>query len=125
MKILNQIFNKIIGYRVLDAKEVDKIAIKLNRKDCIEEKDAIWLFELNDEVSGRPNDYSWEILFIDTITNYLLDNENSKGEINIVKSEWLYDELNIEFMNDIEKKLLMNLKRKAKYFPSNLESLLK
>jgi hypothetical protein len=123
VKILNQIFRKM-GYGVIEAKEVEEIARILNRNDSISEKDAIWLFELNDEVSGRPNDDSWETLFTDSITSYLLDNENSIGEINLRKAQWLYDNLNIEVMNDIEKKLLLNLKRKANSFPSNLESLL-
>ena len=113
-----------MGYGVIEAKEVEEIARILNRNDSISEKDAIWLFELNDEVSGRPNDDSWETLFTDSITSYLLDNENSIGEINLRKAQWLYDNLNIEVMNDIEKKLLLNLKRKANSFPSNLESLL-
>ena len=80
---------------------------------------------MNDAVSEKENDHSWASLFIEAITSFLLDDETSPGEIDSDEAEWLFNKVQGDGqVDDIEKKLLLNLKEKAKSFPSLLEELL-
>ena len=87
-------------------------------------RDADFLFELNDAVSGNDNDSSWQELFVEAISAFLLEDENSPGEIDSDEASWLFDKLNSDGQIDsVEKALLNNLKAKAKNLPENLSSL--
>lgn len=125
MKSLEQLKNELLADGIIDATEVKELKEILFADGVIDSDEAEFLFEINDAVSGKENDSSWESLFIEAITSYLLDDENSPGEIDAEESEWLFEKINGDGQIDgIEKRLLLNLKSKAKSFPSNLESLL-
>ena len=88
-------------------------------------EEANFLFELNDAVSGKDNDPAWNALFVKAISSYLLDDENSPGEIDDAEAEWLYAKVKGDGQIDgLEKELLLNLKSQAKCFPAKLEELL-
>ncbi len=126
MKSLEQLKNELLADGIIDANEVKELKEALYADGKIDSEEAELLFELNNAVSGKENDSSWENLFIDAITNYLLEDENSPGEIDETEANWLFEKINGDGQIDgIEKNLLLNLKQKAKSFPSNLESLLK
>jgi hypothetical protein len=125
MKSLEQLKNELLADGIIDATEVKELKEILYADGVIDTDEAEFLFEINDAVSGKENDSSWESLFIEAITSYLLEDENSPGEIDAEESEWLFEKINGDGQIDgIEKRLLLNLKSKAKSFPSNLESLL-
>jgi hypothetical protein len=125
MKSLEQLKNELLADGIIDAAEVKELKEILYADGVIDTDEAEFLFEINDAVSGKDNDSSWESLFIEAITSYLLEDENSPGEIDAEESEWLFEKIKGDGQIDgIEKKLLLNLKSKAKIFPSNLESLL-
>jgi hypothetical protein len=125
MKSLEQLKNELLVDGIIDAAEVNELKEILYADGVIDTEEAEFLFEINDAVSGKENDPSWETLFIDAITSYLLDDENSPGEIDEDESNWLYEKIKGDGQIDgTEKNLLLNLKSKAKSFPSKLESLL-
>ena len=125
MKSLEQLKNELLADGIIDLAEVKEIKEILYADGVIDIEEAEFLFDINDAVSGKENDPSWETLFIDTITNYLLEDENSPGEIDEEEANWLYKKIKGDGQIDgTEKNLLVNLKSKAKSFPSNLESLL-
>jgi len=125
MKSLEQLKNELLADGIIDLAEVKEIKEILYADGVIDIEEAEFLFEINDAVSGKENDPSWETLFIDTITKYLLEDENSPGEIDEEEANWLYKKIKGDGQIDgTEKNLLVNLKSKAKSFPSNLESLL-
>ena len=125
MKSLEQLKNELLADGIIDAAEVKELKEILYADGVIEKDEAEFLFEINDAVSDKENDPSWESLFIDAITSFLLEDENSPGEIDAEEAEWLFEKINGDGQIDgIEKNLLLNLKSKAKSFPSNLQSLL-
>lgn len=124
MKSLEQLKNELLADGIIDLAEVKELKEILYADGIIDTEEAEFLFEINDAVSGKENDPSWETLFIDAITSYLLDDENTPGEIDTEEAEWLYNKIKGDGQIDgTEKNLLVNLKSKAKSFPSNLESL--
>jgi hypothetical protein len=125
MKSLEQLKNELLADGIIDLAEVKELKEILYADGVIDTEEAEFLFEINDAVSGKENDPSWESLFIEAITSYLLEDENSPGEIDAEESEWLFEKINGDGQIDgIEKRLLLNLKSKANSFPLNLESLL-
>lgn len=126
MKSLEQLKKELLADGIIDAAEVKELKEILYADGVIDMEEAEFLFEINDAVSGGKNDSSWEALFIEAITSYLLEDENSPGEIDKEEAEWLFEKISGDGQIDgIEKNLLLNLKSKAKSFPENLESLLK
>ena len=125
MKSLEQLKIELLTDGIIDAAEVLELESVLFADGKIDTEEAEFLFEINDAVSGKENDPSWVKLFIDAITSYLLEDENSPGEIDEEEAKWLYNKIKGDGQIDgTEKNLLVNLKSKAKSFPSNLESLL-
>jgi hypothetical protein len=125
MKTLEQLKNELLADGIIDANEVTELKEILYADGKIDKEEADLLFQINNAVSGKENDSSWESLFIDAITSYLIDDENSPGEIDSDEADWLFEKVKGDGQIDsIEKNLLLNIKRKAKSFPSNLESLL-
>jgi hypothetical protein len=126
MKNLDQLKKELLADGIIDANEVKELKEILYADGVIDTEEANLLFEINDAVSGKENDSTWESLFIEAITNYLLEDEDSPGEIDKEEAEWLFEKVSGDGQIDgIEKNLLLNLKSKAKLFPSNLEPLLK
>jgi hypothetical protein len=125
MKSLEQLKNELLADGIIDLAEVKELKEILYADGVIDTEEAEFLFEINDAVSGKENDLSWESFFIDAITSYLLEDDNSPGEIDEEEANWLYKKIKGDGQIDAtEKNLLINLKNKAKSFPSNLESLL-
>ena len=91
----------------------------------IDSKEADFLFELNDAVTGKDNDCSWNKLFVRAIVSYLLEDELSPGEIDDEEADWLYNKIKGDGQIDtLERELLLQLKSQAKNFPAKLEELL-
>lgn len=125
MKSLEQLKSEILADGVIDAAEVNELESVLFADGKIDTDEAEFLFDLNNAVSGKPNHTSWETLFIKAISSFLLEDENSAGEIDSDEAEWLHKKIKGDGQIDsIEKNLLLNLKSKSKNFPSNLASLL-
>jgi uncharacterized membrane protein YebE (DUF533 family) len=88
----------------------------------VDRAEADFLFELNDTVSGKHNDPSWQALFVDAISKHLLEDEKSPGAIDKDEAEWLLSKVIADGqVDEIEKALLKNLKAKAKSYPDSLK----
>ena len=125
MKSLEQLKKEILADGIIDTKEVNELRDFLYADGKIDSEEAEFLFEVNNAVSGNNSDSAWESLFIEAITSYLLEDENSPGEIDEEEANWLQEKIKGDGQIDsIEKNLLINIKTKAKAFPSKLESLL-
>ena len=126
MKSLDQLKTELLADGVIDAAEVLELEEVLFADGKIDTEEADFLFDINNAVSGKANHHSWETLFVKAISSYLLEDENSPGKIDNLEAEWLYNKIKGDGqIDEIEKKLLNNLKVNAKDFPANLESLLK
>jgi uncharacterized tellurite resistance protein B-like protein len=121
MSKLNELKKSILADGVIDEQEVKELREVLYADGVIDKEEADFLFELNDAVSGKENHSSWEILFIDAITSFLLEDETSPGEVDKEEAKWLIDKVQQDGQIDpIEAALLKNIKLKAKKLPNSM-----
>jgi uncharacterized tellurite resistance protein B-like protein len=122
MSKFNELKTSILADGVIDESEVKQLREVLYADGKIDREEAEFLFELNDAVSGKANDDSWEALFVEAITSHLLEDETSPGEIDEDEAKWLLAKIQGDGQLDkTERALLLNLKNKAKKFPSTLD----
>ena len=123
MASLNALKKSILADGKIDAKEVAEIKKVINEDGKIDLAEANFLFALNDGCSGSDNHSSWTTLFVDAICSFLLDDENSPGEVDKKEATWLLKKIQGDGkLDEIEKKLLKKLSKSAKAIPENLKS---
>ena len=121
MSTLSELKKSILADGLIDEAEVKQLREVLYADGKIDKEEAEFLFELNDAVSGKDNHPSWEALFIEAITSFLLEDEASPGEIDDEEAKWLLAKIQGDGQLDgTEKALLDNLKKKSKTFPAIL-----
>jgi hypothetical protein len=103
---------------VIDETEVKQLREVLYADGKIDKEEADFLFELNDAVSGKANHSSWETLFVEAISAYLLED----GVIDASEAQWLLTKIQgFGQLDNTEKQLLANLKSKVTNFPPILD----
>ncbi len=126
MKTLDQLKKEILEDGVIDAAEVKEIETVIYADGTIDQEEADFLFELNDAVSGKDNDASWEALFVKAISSFVLDDEESNGEIDAEETKYLVEQIQGDGTIDTTEKALLNsLKNALGTLPEALENLLK
>lgn len=124
MKTLEALKAELLADGIIDAEEVTKLKEVLYDDGIIDKEEAEFLFDLNDAVSGKANDASWEAFFIQAIADFLLKDEVSPNEIDEKEAAWLVERIGADGKIDgTEKALLEKLKAEAKYFPETLSKL--
>lgn len=125
MRTLEELKKELLADGVIDANEVNELEKILFADGVIDKDEADFLFELNDAVSGKENDPSWGEFFVKAITSFMLEDEDSPGEIDESEAKYLYEKIKGDGQVDgIEKALLENLKKNSKNFPAILEELI-
>jgi uncharacterized membrane protein YebE (DUF533 family) len=125
MKSLKEYKIELLADGVIDASEAKKLEKLLFADGKIDSEEAEFIFEINDAVSGKNNDIAWDELFVKAIISYMLDDTDSPGEIDEAEADWLYNRIKGDGQIDnLERKLLLQLKTQSKNFPSKLEELL-
>ena len=125
MKSLEELKKDLLADGIIDADEVKELEEVLYEDGVIDKDEADFLFELNDAVTGKANDPSWEVFFVKAVTSFVLEDETSPGEIDDDEAKYLYDQIKADGqIDDIEKALLENIKAKSKNFPALLAELL-
>lgn len=121
--------NLILEDGVIDAAEVKTIKSIIYGAggaggSKVDKKEAEWLFELNDAVSGKANHESWQALMVEAISKYVLEDETSPNEVDDAEAEWLIAKIMKDGnMDEVEKAILANIKAKATKISTKLESL--
>jgi len=114
MSKLNELNKSILADGVIDEQEVKQLREVLYADGVIDKEEAEFLFELNDAVSGKENHLSWETLFVDAITRFLLEDETSPGVVD-EEAKWLLAKIQSDGkLDNIELTLINNLKAKSK-----------
>lgn len=125
MKTLEELKKNLLADGVIDAGEVKELEKVLYADGVIDNDEADFLFELNNAVSGKDNAPEWKEFFVNAITSFVLDDEQSNGEIDDDEAKYLYNQIKGDGqIDDIEKALLENIKAKSKNFPALLAELL-
>ena len=120
---LNILKASILEDGKIDASEVAQLKQAIYADGKIDREEADLLFELNDACSGSNNDPSWETFFIDVICDYLLNDEETPGEIDEQEGKWLLDKIQGDGKLDgIELNLLKKLSTSAKTISENLKT---
>ena len=116
---------ELLADGVIDAEEVAKLKEVLYADGVIDKEEADFLFELNDAVTGKANDASWNAFFVQAIADFLLKDEVSPGEIDKDEAAWLVEKIGADGQVDgTERTLLEKLKAEAKSFPANLAAMI-
>lgn len=77
----------------------------------IERKVADFLFDLNDAITGRPNHDAWTELFVEAVSDHVLEDEESPGEVDADEAAWLVKRIEADQQyDDTEKALLAKIK---------------
>ena len=122
---LEDLKKDILADGKIDAEEVNKLREVLYADGKIDQEEADFLFELNDAVSGKPNDSSWNQFFVEAISDYLLNDEKSPGVIDDEEGKWLVEKIGADGQVDgVEKQLLSHLKTNAKKVPAAVTALI-
>lgn len=125
MKSLEDLKKEILEDGVIDAAEVKEIEAVIFDDGKIDKDEADFLFDLNDAVSGKENHESWQHLFVKGISSFVLDDDDSAGEIDADEAAYLVSKIEGDGQLDAtEKALLSNLKDKLGKLPDKLDSLL-
>lgn len=125
MKSLEELKKELLADGIIDAAEVKELEEVLYADGVIDKEEADFLFELNNAVTGKENAPEWKEFFVKAITSFVLDDEQSNGEVDDDEAKYLYDQIKGDGqIDEIEKSLLENIKAKSKNFPSLLAELL-
>lgn len=125
MKSLETLKKEILEDGIIDAGEVKEIETVIYADGTIDKEEADFLFDLNDAVSGKDNDSSWKDLFVKAISSFVLDDDESNGEIDEDEASYLHNQIQGDGkIDDVEKALLVSLKKTLGTLPDSLENLL-
>jgi uncharacterized membrane protein YebE (DUF533 family) len=121
MSTLNDLKASILADGIIDAEEVKTLKSVLYADGKIDKDEAEFLFDLNDAVSGKTNHETWKTLFVEAITDYLLEDGIIDGD----ETQWLIAKIQGDGKTDeCEMSLLANLKAKVKDMPQELLNLM-
>jgi hypothetical protein len=122
---LSELKAQILEDGIVDAQEVAQMKERLYADGVIDREEADFLFAINDAVSGKDNDASWQTLFVEAITAHVLEDEESPGEIDEDEAAWLVQNIQADGQVDaIEKALIENILAKAKSVPDSVRNLI-
>ena len=125
MKTLEELKKELLADGIIDADEVKELEAVLFEDGVIDKEEADFLFELNNAVSGKENAPEWKDLFVKAITSFVLDDDQSNGEVDDDEAKYLYDQIKGDGqVDEIERALLENIKAKSSNFPALLAELL-
>ncbi len=111
---LEEFASAILEDGIIDADEVAKIRERIYADGVIDREEADFLFRLNDGVSGNDNDPGWRDLFVDAITDYVLEDDESLGIIDEDEANYLIEKIAGDGQVDaVELALLVNIMANA------------
>lgn len=117
--VLTSFKNLILEDGVIDAGEVKTIKTIIYGAGGasgakVDKREAEWLFELNDAVSGKANHESWKALMVEAISKYVLEDETSPNVVDDEEAEWLVAKIMKDGnLDDVEQAIVVNIKSKA------------
>jgi uncharacterized tellurite resistance protein B-like protein len=104
----------ILADGIIDEQEVNQLREVLYEDGVIDKDEAEFLFELNDAVSGKPNHPSWDGFFVEAITDFLLKDEKSPGEVDEDEAIWLLEKIQKDGqVDELEMDLLKSFQKNA------------
>lgn len=124
--VLASLKDAILEDGVIDAAEAKMIATVIYGSGGaagagVSRTEADFLFALNDAVSGKKNAPAWKKLFVEAVTKHVLGDETSPGIVDDAEAKYLLSKIQADGeVDDTEKALIANIRRKAKFVSSKL-----
>jgi uncharacterized membrane protein YqhA len=120
MSTLDELKKSIIADGIIDDARVKRLREMVYADGQIEKEGADFLFELN-SIRNTKTTEAWKAFFIEAITSFLLEDDESPGEIDDNEAQWLRAKIQYDGrLGKIERALLANLKKKSIRFPELL-----
>lgn len=117
---MEELVNDVVRDGIVDAEEVQTLREKFYADGKIDKEEADAMFEINDAVTGADNDPSYEQLFVDVLSDFVLKDEETPGVVDEEEGEYLASKIEGDGEVDgVEKALLLNIKEKATEIRSN------
>jgi len=112
---LGDILNYISAKKVVDTADVEGIRQRLYANGDIDREKADFLFAINDAVSGNDNAPEWAALFVEALTDHVLKDKTTAGEVDDIEAAYLIQKINNDGQVDpVEVALLSNIMAQAK-----------
>lgn len=112
---LNSLLINISAKNMVDAADVEGIRKRLYANGEIDREKADFLFAINDVVSGKDNAPRWADLFVDALTDHVLNDKTTAGEVDDIEAIYLIQKINNDGQVDpVEVALLVNIMAQAK-----------
>ena len=121
MDRLEELRDDIIRQNSFTQEDVDALAELIRADGGMDLKKANILFEIKEHVKGKAP-ASFRKLFVNSITKFLLEDEDSPGKIDRDEAQWL--RARIQYMGEFDsydRALTENLRRRSINFPKILE----
>jgi uncharacterized membrane protein YebE (DUF533 family) len=111
---LSELAAAIVEDGIVDAAEVAKMRERLYADGIIDRDEADFLFAVNDGTSGAANDPSWQALFVEALSDYVLEDEISPGVLDEDEANYLIGKIKADKVVDKnELALLVNITANA------------
>jgi uncharacterized membrane protein YebE (DUF533 family) len=118
--VLASLGKAILTDGIIDADEVKMVRTVIygsggGAGGKVSRAEADFLFELNDAVSGKRNTPLWKKLFVEALTKFVLDDEESPGVVDDAEAKYLMFKIKADGQIDsTEKALVSNIRKKAR-----------
>ena len=121
MNNLKELRKTIFADGQIKKEDVELLREEIFDEEGINKEKADFLFEVKDAVDKKKMIVEMESFFVEVITRFLLEDEESPGEIDENEAKWLRAKIQYKgYADSIDKKLLANLRKKSINFPEML-----
>lgn len=109
-----QMKNAVLADGIVDKSEAQDLRNDVFADGVVDKQEVRDLFEINDAVSGKANDPAWQVLMVDAVTNYCLEDETSPNVVDQEEGDFLADMIEGDGEVDtIEVAILTTIRDKA------------
>ncbi len=114
---------QILEDGIIDADEVASLRAELYEDGIIDREEADFLFDLNDATSRAANDASWQGLFVEALSDFVLKDEASPGVIDNEEAAYLKSKIESDGVVDAnELALLVNIAATGQGAPDDFQA---
>lgn len=122
MKEYVELRREICKDGVITEEGVERLRLFLISDGGVNREKANLLFDIKNSIPKNKIPQSFKHLFVDEISKYLLEDEDSPGEIDEEEAKWLRAKIQYNGkIDDLDNAILHNLKKKSINFPQVLQ----
>jgi len=116
---MKELIKAIIEDGIVDQDEVVQLRKAIYDDGVVDQDEADAMFEINDAVTGNDNCQEYMDLFVEVISDYVLEDEETPGVVDDDEGDYLVEKIGADGKVDLaEKALLKNIAKKAKEITS-------